>query len=74
VIADNQALINHFIAEIKADDGRSYQSGVSPAQFDEAPIGALSAAPEYGAHTDAVLRELGLDEAEVEALRQSGVV
>jgi formyl-CoA transferase len=74
VIADNQALANSFIAEVKAEDGRSYSAGVSPAQFDEAPIGALSAAPAYGAHTDAVLREMGLGDVELAALRVSGVV
>jgi crotonobetainyl-CoA:carnitine CoA-transferase CaiB-like acyl-CoA transferase len=74
VIADNQALANSFISEVKADDGRSYQAGVSPAQFDEAPIGELRASPEYGVHTEAVLRELGLGEAEMDVLRGSGVV
>lgn len=57
-----------------ADDGRSYTAGVSPAQFDEALIGDLRAAPDYGAHTEAVLRELGLGDAEMEELRASGVV
>lgn len=74
VIKDNQALANSFIAEVKADDGRSYQAGVSPAQFDEAPIGALRAAPDYGAHTEAVLREMGLGDGELAALRAGGVV
>ncbi len=74
VIADGQALTNGFIAEVKAEDGRSYQAGVSPAQFDEAPIGALKAAPDYGAHTEAVLREMGLGDGEMEVLRAGGVV
>jgi crotonobetainyl-CoA:carnitine CoA-transferase CaiB-like acyl-CoA transferase len=74
VIADAQALTNSFIAEVKADDGRSYQTGVSPAQFDEAPIGALRAAPDYGAHTEAVLREIGISEGELNRLQADGVV
>jgi crotonobetainyl-CoA:carnitine CoA-transferase CaiB-like acyl-CoA transferase len=74
VIADHQALANSFIAEVKAEDGRSYQAGVSPAQFDEAPIGDLRAAPDYGAHTEAVLREMGLGDGELAVLRESGVV
>jgi crotonobetainyl-CoA:carnitine CoA-transferase CaiB-like acyl-CoA transferase len=74
VVADHQALANSFISEVKADDGRSYSAGVSPAQFDEAPIGELRAAPEYGAHTAAVLREIGLGDSELEGLRGSGVV
>lgn len=74
VIADNQALVNGFITAVQADDGRSYQAGVSPAQFDELPIGTLRAAPGYGAHTEAVLRELGLGDGELAALRAGGVV
>ena len=74
VVADEQALANSFVAWVKADDGRSYQAGVSPAQFDEALIGELRAAPDYGAHTEAVLRDLGVGIAEREALRGAGVV
>lgn len=74
VAADHQALVNSFVAEVKADDGRSYKAGVSPAQFDEATIGELRAAPAYGAHTEAVLRDMGLGDAELEELRASGVV
>jgi formyl-CoA transferase len=74
VVADQQALANSFVAEVIADDGRSYHAGVSPAQFDEALIGLLRAAPDYGAHTDAVLRELGLGDADMETLRTAGVV
>ena len=60
--------------EEEAEDGRSYQAGVSPAQFDEAPIGALKAAPDYGADTEAVLREMGLGDTELADLRAGGVV
>ena len=31
-------------------------------------------APEAGEHTDAILAEFGLDEAEIDALREDGVV
>ena len=74
VVADQQALANSFVAEVKADDGRFYSAGVSPAQFDEALIGELRAAPNYGAHTESVLREMGLGDAEMEGLRAGGVV
>ena len=41
---------------------------MSPAQFDEQPIGKLKAAPAYGAHTQNVLRELGLAEEDIASL------
>ena len=74
VICDPQALANSFITKVEADDGRSYATGTSPAQFDEQPIGPLKAAPGYGVHTQAILREIGLDEHTIAALVESRVV
>ncbi len=48
---------------------------VGPAfDLSRSPMRAPSAAPEHGADTDAVLAELGLDEAEVAKLRASGAI
>jgi crotonobetainyl-CoA:carnitine CoA-transferase CaiB-like acyl-CoA transferase len=47
---------------------------VSPLRFKEAPLRFDRAPPLLGQHTDEVLRQLGLDEAAVERLRQCGVV
>lgn len=74
VMNDPQALENGFVTKIVADDGRSYMGGVSPAQFDEQPIGELRAAPAYGAHGAEILGELGLADADVAGLRASGVI
>jgi alpha-methylacyl-CoA racemase len=47
----------------------------SPApRFTRTPATVQSAAPRRGAHTDAVLGELGLTPAEVQELRDAGVV
>ncbi|MFB0874889.1 MULTISPECIES: CaiB/BaiF CoA transferase family protein [unclassified Sphingobium] len=74
VIEDDQALVNGFVTRIEADDGRGYMGGASPAQFDERPIGALKAAPAYGAHSDAVLAELGLSVADIDDLRRRQII
>ncbi len=73
VIHDHQALINGFVTEVSADDG-SYLAASSPGQFDERPIGTLSASPGYGEHGDEVLRELGLGADEIAQLRAQGVL
>jgi formyl-CoA transferase len=74
VIADPQALANGFVTTISAKDGKNYLTGASPAQFDEAPIGRLTAAPAYAEHSAAVLAELGLSSAEIARLRDRHVV
>ncbi|MFZ3387853.1 CoA transferase, partial [Buttiauxella gaviniae] len=74
VLADPQALENGFISSVDIDEHSQYQVGVSPAQFDEQPIGRLMAGPGFGEHTDEVLREIGLTDAQLRALRDSGAI
>lgn len=74
VLADPQALGNGFVSPVQIDDGQEYLTGMSPAQFDERPIGALRAGPAFAQHTDEVLRELGLNDDELASLREAGVV
>lgn len=74
VIADEQAVENGFVARIETDDGRAYMGGASPAQFDERPIGPLKAAPAYGAHSEAILAEIGLGVDDIAELRRLGVI
>jgi crotonobetainyl-CoA:carnitine CoA-transferase CaiB-like acyl-CoA transferase len=74
VIIDVQALENGFVTPVMFDDGTSYLTGASPAQFDERPIGPLRAAPTHGQHTDDVMRELGLSDEQIAGLRRRGIV
>ncbi len=74
VIADEQALVNGFVTPVTDDDGDTYLAAASPGQFDEQPIGPLRASPGYGQHTDEVMREIGLSDEQIAALRAANVV
>lgn len=73
-LMDPQALENGFISKVVVDQDTSYMVGVSPAQFDERPIGELHRSPHYGQHTDEILRESGLSDSDITALRAKGAV
>ncbi|HEX8592386.1 MAG TPA: CoA transferase [Pseudomonas sp.] len=74
VLADPQALENGFISAVDIDEQSQYMVGVSPAQFDEQHIGRLTAGPRFGQHTDEVLREVGVSDAQLAAMRDAGVI
>jgi formyl-CoA transferase len=74
VIVDPQALENGFVTPVKGSGNKDYLGGASPAQFDEQPIGTLHAAPVYAAHTDAVMREIGLSDDQITALRSANIL
>jgi crotonobetainyl-CoA:carnitine CoA-transferase CaiB-like acyl-CoA transferase len=74
VVEDVQALENGFVTPVAFDDGSSYLTGASPAQFNGQPIGTLRAAPSHGQHTDEVMRELGLTENQIAAMRERGLI
>ena len=69
-----QVLANGYLIDAPRADGRMMHLAASPAQFDGAPIGARSAAPDLGEHTDAVLRDLGWDEARIATARAAGLL
>lgn len=74
VLTDEQALENGFIVPVTDGEGDSYLAAASPGQFDERPVGELRAGPEYAEHTDDVMRELGLSQKQIDALREAGVI
>ena len=59
VLNDEQALVNGFVTPVATHDGGSYLAAATPGQFDERPVGELSAAPAWGQHTREVLRSGG---------------
>ena len=74
VLTDVQALANGFVTPVTDDDGETYMSAASPCQFDERPVGPLRASPRYGQHSDEIMRDLGLSDAQVAALREAKIV
>lgn len=74
VLRDEQALVNGFISPVDVEGGEPYLAGVSPAQFDEQTIGKLRAGPAFAQHTDQVLRESGLNDADLRTLREAGAI
>ncbi|MET0461060.1 MAG: CoA transferase, partial [Ilumatobacteraceae bacterium] len=60
--------------EVTDPDGQAVMGVAAPAQFDEAPIGALRSPPEAWQHTEEVLLELGLDWSDIAELRAEQVI
>lgn len=74
VADDVQARENGFVTEVTLADDKSYLAAASPAQFDERPIGSLRGAPLLSEHSDLVLREAGLSDEQIRALREQGLI
>ncbi len=70
---DPQVRANGLIAEITDVDGATRELVTNPVQFDETPT-VLRRAPQFAEHTDEILRELGLDDERVLALKIDGAV
>ncbi|MFC4942908.1 CaiB/BaiF CoA transferase family protein [Pseudonocardia sp. GCM10023141] len=62
---------NGLIARVTDAEGAERELVASPVQFDEAPP-ALTRAPQFAEHTDEVLRELGLTDDELIAMKIAG--
>jgi len=74
VLDDPQLRANGVVVETD-DAGEGYHLTVSsPINVREAPKRRPSRAPDIGAHSLEVLRELGFDEAYVQALVRDGIV
>lgn len=70
VVADPQVVANGYLAAHPSHDKARLTS--SPMQFDGQGLEVRRPAPAIGQHTDEVLREIGLDDAEIDALRVAG--
>ena len=71
---DPHVLERDMLQTVELENGqRAPVVGPAP-KLSRTPVRVRSAAPALGAHTDAVLQELGLGEAERTALRERGVI
>jgi crotonobetainyl-CoA:carnitine CoA-transferase CaiB-like acyl-CoA transferase len=72
VYDDPQTIANGFLRHVDYPGG-GLKIPVPPIMFDE-EAGDPPPAPDFAAHTDEVLRELGFAESDIDALRSTGVV
>jgi crotonobetainyl-CoA:carnitine CoA-transferase CaiB-like acyl-CoA transferase len=72
IFDDPQTLANGFLREVSYPGG-PVRLPIPPVMFDQEG-GDPAAAPDFGQHTDQILKELGFTEQNVSALRDAGVV
>ncbi|WP_280490063.1 CaiB/BaiF CoA transferase family protein [Nocardia carnea] len=73
-VGNDEALIaNGRIAELVDTDGVPRKLVANPVKFDNTPV-TITRAPQFAEHTDEVLRELGIDDEELIALKIAGAV
>lgn len=71
---DPDVLANGYITEIEyPTHGKTVKVHGSPWRFSETPA-KVGVAPELGEHTDAILRELGYSDSQINALRKKSVI
>ena len=73
-LEDPQTLHNGMIAEVEYGGTGPMRLVGSPVHLSDAPFGIRIAPPRLGEHGEAVLRELGYDDAKIAALRDAGTV
>ncbi|MGV9867749.1 CaiB/BaiF CoA transferase family protein [Rhodococcus koreensis] len=73
-IANDAALIaNGRIVDVIDADGKPQKLVANPVRFDRQPV-RMTRAPQFAEHTDDILRELGLDDDQLIALKIAGAV
>ena len=74
VLADPGVWENGYLTEAPDSDGNSRSIVATPIRMSETPLEPGAAVPELGAHTDEVLREAGIGDAQIEALREAKTI
>jgi crotonobetainyl-CoA:carnitine CoA-transferase CaiB-like acyl-CoA transferase len=70
---DHQVIANQFMQEVDYEDGRKLKMVSVPVLFDRQALKARPA-PEFSAHSDSILADLGYSEDEIIDLKVAGVV
>ncbi|MCZ6785064.1 MAG: CaiB/BaiF CoA-transferase family protein [Proteobacteria bacterium] len=73
-LADPQVAVNRTVFETDADGGGRLRLLRNPVRFHASPASLRRLPPRHGQHSAEILREAGYADAEVEALREAGVV
>lgn len=73
VVDDPMVEANGYILDTVSSTGTTFRQVTTPVQFDETPS-PPGRAPGFNEHGDAILRELGLDDDEIIALKIAGAV
>ncbi|MDE0422590.1 MAG: CoA transferase [Gammaproteobacteria bacterium] len=74
VLDDTGAWDNGYFAEAGNDEGEAVQVVGTPIRMSETPLAPGATAPELGAHTEEVLREIGIGDAELAVLREQKTI
>lgn len=74
VFKDPQVLANEFIIDMEHPLLGPYKTFATPFRFDSSPAGPRASSPLLDAHTDAVLRDAGIDEQSIGRLRAEGAI
>jgi crotonobetainyl-CoA:carnitine CoA-transferase CaiB-like acyl-CoA transferase len=72
-LADPDAIANGYLQVVEHGGQATLTSVAAPVQFDR-QVAIIKRAPTLGAHTDAVLAEIGLDTTAIAALRSGGAI
>ncbi len=74
VVDDAGAWENGYFARVQDDNGDERRVVGTPIRMSETPLAAAASAPDLGAHSDEILRDLGCSDAEIAALREAGTI
>lgn len=73
-IDDPGAVANGFLVDLEHPALGTYRTTATPIEMELTPVRTDSPSPSLGAHTDDVMRELGLDDTMIAALHAAGVI
>lgn len=72
--ADPQVKHLHMAQQVPNDDGRAFELVAQPVTLSRTPSRMAARPPQFGEHTDEVLREFDFSADEIAALRQCGAI
>jgi crotonobetainyl-CoA:carnitine CoA-transferase CaiB-like acyl-CoA transferase len=71
---DEQVVANNYLVRLPHPELGEWWHVPTPIEYEKTPVSVRAVAPHVGEHTDEILRELGYDDGEIEALHERHVV